>query len=102
MLRMVKVRYPRSLGPSDPWPLRSHALWVERAGNHEGRMTVDAWAGFAASLAGSHPLLFSNVPVFVPAETMAEMKGVVTAVEAAARLPGYQDTVLAWAPAMRW
>lgn len=56
--------------------------------------------GFAARLAGSHPLLFSNVPVFVPAETMAEMARVVTAVEAAARLPGYQDAALAWAPAI--
>ncbi|MDO9262400.1 MAG: hypothetical protein Q7U02_00430, partial [Desulfosalsimonadaceae bacterium] len=57
-------------------------------------------AGFAASLARSHPLLFSNVPVFVPAETMAEMARVVTAVEAAARLPGYQDAARAWAPAI--
>jgi hypothetical protein len=57
-------------------------------------------AGFAASLARSHPLLFSNVPVFVPAETMTEMARVVTAVEAAGRLPGYQDAVLAWAPAI--
>lgn len=56
-------------------------------------------AGFAANLARSHPLLFSNVPVFVPAETMAEMARVVTAVEAAARLPGYRDVALAWAPA---
>lgn len=29
-------------------------------------------AGFAVSLSRSHPLLFSNVPVFVPAETMAK------------------------------
>ncbi|MBI5941017.1 MAG: hypothetical protein HY859_11375 [Caulobacterales bacterium] len=57
-------------------------------------------AGFAASLARSHPLLFSNVPVFVPAETMAEMARVVTAVEAAALLPGYRDAALAWAPAI--
>ena len=55
-------------------------------------------SGFAARLASSHPLLFSNVPVFVPAETMAEMARVVTAVEGAARLPGYQDAALAWAP----
>ena len=57
-------------------------------------------AGFAADLARSHPLLFSNVPVFVPAQTMAEMARVVTVVEAAARLPGYQDAALAWAPAI--
>lgn len=55
--------------------------------------------GFAADLTRSHPSLFSSVPVFVPTETMAEMARVVTAVEAAARLPGYQDAALAWAPA---
>lgn len=55
--------------------------------------------GFAADLTRSHPSLFSSVPVFVPTETMAEMARVVTAVEAAARLSGYQDAALAWAPA---
>jgi hypothetical protein len=54
--------------------------------------------GFAADLTKSHPSLFSNVPVFVPAETMGEMARVVTAVEAAAGLPEFRETVLSWAP----
>lgn len=54
--------------------------------------------GFAADLATSHPSLFSSVPVFVPAETMARMARVVEAIETASRLPGYRDAALAWAP----
>lgn len=54
-------------------------------------------AGFAGTLAQTHPTLFSNVSVFVPAKALAEMTAVVLAVEAAARLPGFQATALAWA-----
>ena len=43
--------------------------------------------GFAERLNGSHLTLFSNVPVFVPSATLAEMAQIVSAVEAAARLP---------------
>lgn len=53
---------------------------------------------FAQGLAESHPILFSNVPVFVPADTMTEMARVIDAVETAARLPGYREAVLSWAP----
>lgn len=54
--------------------------------------------GFAAALAGSHPSLFSNVPVFVSKETVEAMESVVAAVEAAAQLPGFQAAAAAWAP----
>lgn len=54
-------------------------------------------AGFAATLAQTHPTLFSNVSVFVPAKALVEMAGVVVAVEAAARLAGFQAAALAWA-----
>nr|WP_204263006.1 hypothetical protein [Methylobacterium sp. BTF04] len=54
--------------------------------------------GFAADLAASHRTLFSNVPIFVPADAMAEMERVVTAIECAAKSPGYVATVLARAP----
>jgi hypothetical protein len=54
--------------------------------------------GFAEQLSISHPTLFSNVPVFVPAVALAEMARVVGAVEAAARLPKYQAAVLSRAP----
>ncbi|WP_372783294.1 hypothetical protein [Phenylobacterium sp.] len=54
--------------------------------------------GFAAQLSASHPTLFSNVPVFVPSETLAEMVRFMTAVEAAAQLPGYREAAMAYAP----
>lgn len=59
--------------------------------------------GFAEALEQSHPLLFSNVPVFVPARALAEMTQVVAAVEAAATLAGYREATLGWAapPARR-
>ncbi len=53
--------------------------------------------GFADALELSHPLLFSNVPVFVPAQALAEMSQIVVAVEAAAALAGYREAALDWA-----
>jgi hypothetical protein len=44
--------------------------------------------------------LFSNVPVFLEAQDLDRMTAVVHAIEAAARLPAYQETVLGWAPAI--
>lgn len=55
-------------------------------------------AGFAANLAATHPNLFSNVPVFVPTETLEKIVQVVAAIEAVSRLPSYQATVLAYCP----
>jgi hypothetical protein len=54
--------------------------------------------GFADRLSGTHPTLFSNVPVFVPSTTLAEMARIVTAVETAARLPQYRSLALSRAP----
>jgi hypothetical protein len=53
--------------------------------------------GFAKNLATTHPSLFSNTSVFVPARTLAEMERVVRAVEAASRLPEYRSVSLAGA-----
>jgi hypothetical protein len=53
---------------------------------------------FAQELGESHPSLFSNVPAFVTAETLIEMARVVDAVETTARLPGYRQAALSWAP----
>src|SRR6202795_880928 len=53
---------------------------------------------FAQRLGESHPSLFSNVPAFVPAETLIEMARVIDAVETAARLPDYRAAALSWAP----
>ncbi len=50
------------------------------------------------ALVEARPHLFSNTPVFLSEIDISAMLRVVHAVEASAELPGYQDTVLAWAP----
>lgn len=42
--------------------------------------------------------LFSDLPVFLPQANVDQMLRIVHAVEAAARLPGYRDAALSWAP----
>lgn len=44
--------------------------------------------------------LFSNVPVFMAARDLERMTAVVSMVESAARMPAYQEAVLAWAPSI--
>lgn len=56
--------------------------------------------GFAEELRRARPTLFSDVAVFVPARTLAEMRRIVAAVEAAAQLPGYRSAALSWAPSI--
>ncbi len=51
-----------------------------------------------ASLIKARPHLFSNTPVFISERETGEMLRVVQAVEAAAKLPGYREAVLSWAP----
>ncbi len=46
----------------------------------------------------SKPNLLSNVLVFLSSDDIAQMRGIVGAIEAAARLPAYRNAVLAWAP----
>lgn len=55
---------------------------------------------FGAGLVATRPHLFSNVPVFLPEAALAEMLGVVEAIEALARRPLYQEAALARAPAI--
>jgi len=67
------------------------ALWA--ALNHEA-----GDPGFSETFMASRPHLFSNVPVFLAASALDEMQGIVVAIEATARLQGYRDAVLSWAP----
>jgi glutathione synthase/RimK-type ligase-like ATP-grasp enzyme len=55
-------------------------------------------AGFYEAFNNSRPHLFSNVPVFLSKAVIEEMGGIVDAIEAATKLPGYRDAVLSWAP----
>jgi len=52
----------------------------------------------AAALLAARPNLFANTPVFLAKADLKAMLDVVSAVEAAAEDPVYQDAVLAWAP----
>ena len=54
--------------------------------------------GFFERLTEHRPHLFSNVPVFMAATSLVAMQEIVEAIEATARLPGYRDAVLSWAP----
>lgn len=55
---------------------------------------------FFAALTQSRPHLFSHAPVFLPTADRDAMQAIARAVEAAARLPKFQDAVLTWAPAI--
>ena len=53
---------------------------------------------FYKAFIATRPHLFSNVPVFISESETNGMLGVVRAIEAATRLPGYQEAALSWAP----
>jgi hypothetical protein len=53
---------------------------------------------FVETFIRPRPHLFSNVPVFLSADAVAEMQDCVVAIEATTRLPSYQAAVLSWAP----
>ena len=53
---------------------------------------------FCATFIRTRPHLFSNAPVFLSENDIAEMLRIVRAVEAVTRLPGYRDAALSWAP----
>ena len=53
---------------------------------------------FNATQLESRPNLLSNVMVFLTSDDLAQMRGIVEAIEVAARSPAYRNAVLAWAP----
>ena len=54
--------------------------------------------GLHDRIAASHPHLFSNVPVFLPATALLAMTDAVEAIEQVAEIPAFRDAVLGWAP----
>ena len=63
------------------------------------RLEVDlAQHGLAATMAVSHPHLFSSRPVFVSRDQLHQIAGVIAAVESVIATASYRDTVLSWAP----
>ena len=60
--------------------------------------TASGEPGLYDQMAATHPHLFSNVPVFLPAASLRAMQSTVAAIEAVAQVPAFRDAVLAWAP----
>ncbi|MDP2357025.1 MAG: hypothetical protein Q8M31_13325 [Beijerinckiaceae bacterium] len=94
----------------DPAPPGSVQTLSERLNKHCFCITLDRGAlcealeleagdpEFCETWIGPKATLFSNVPVFLSAEEVAEMQRVVAAIETMARLPAYKAAVLSWAP----
>jgi hypothetical protein len=59
--------------------------------NHEA-----ADSEFFSRFIKARPHLFSNAPVFIAQSDILAMLGIVRAIEAASRLPGYREAALAW------
>lgn len=55
-------------------------------------------AELTASLARTHPGLFSSVALFLPGSELLRMQAIARAIEAVAALPAYREAVLARAP----
>jgi len=53
---------------------------------------------FSATFMRTRAHLLSNISVFISESETSEMLRIVRAIEAATRLPGYQETALSWAP----
>jgi hypothetical protein len=56
-------------------------------------------AEFCHQLAASHPTLISSLPVFLRGDHVARMAAIIRAIEAVAKLEGYQAAALQSAPA---
>ena len=57
-------------------------------------------AEFCRQLVVTHPTLISHLPVFLRGEHVARMAEIITAIEAIAKLEGYQNAALQTAPAI--
>ena len=73
-------------------------ITLDRASLDEALRRETADPQFVATYIASRPNLFSSSPVFLSQAEIAAMTGIVEAIEAAARLPGYQAAALAGAP----
>ncbi len=73
-------------------------ITLDREGLHAAMEREAGDPTFSARYIRPREHLFSNVPVFHSRRDLETMTGVVRMIEAAARLPAYQDAVLTWAP----
>lgn len=73
-------------------------ITLDRAALYEAIEREVGNADFFASLINTRPHLFSDSTLFISESETIKMLRVIRAIEAASRLPGYQDAVMSWAP----
>jgi hypothetical protein len=73
-------------------------ITLERAALYEALNRESQDPDFCSRFIETRPTLFSNVPVFLARADIAAMLRVVLAIEATARLPGYREAAMSWAP----
>jgi len=71
---------------------------LDRDALHRNLEREAAERDFSANFIGARQHLFSSTPVFLPRSAVAEMHGIVAAIETASRLDSYRNAVLFWAP----
>ena len=99
MADALKLQTPAAAGPAAR--RLNQACFCLTLDRQELGLALDGEAGevgFFERLTEHRPHLFSNVPVFMAAASLAAMREIVEAIETTARLPGYRDAVLSWAP----
>jgi glutathione synthase/RimK-type ligase-like ATP-grasp enzyme len=70
---------------------------LDQAALSEALRAASGDAAFA-ELVSQRPHLYSHAPVFLPKSDAGAMQAIVAALEATARLPGYQAAIMSWAP----
>lgn len=86
--------------PSQPLNLTCFCITLNRAALHDAILRQTDDPSFSDAAFAARPHLFADTAVFISADDLAEMKGVVKAIEAASRISSYRDAVLEWAPAI--
>ena len=73
-------------------------ITIDQAKLNRALATGSGNLGLSGQMAATHPHLFSNAPVFLPAAALEAMQTTDAAIEAVAQIPAFRDVVMAWAP----
>lgn len=89
----------RACSPSEPLNLSCFCITLNRPALLDAILRQTDDPGFSNAAFTARPHLFADTAVFISAEDLAGMKGVVKAIEAASSISAYRDAILKWAPA---
>ena len=101
-IQMTDAVQPESFGRSEFAPEHLNqscfCITLDRDELAQSLDTAAGDPGFQDRIAANQPHLFSNVPVFLPANALNAMQEIVVAIEQVAQIPAYMAAVLGWAP----